>query len=79
MFKCMFTNDRFSAVTECMFLHNRLTSSDVIGRRTWQFPAVHVMIKAEYIFLEVIPPNGGLIFEVSPIFPANLLHSDNGK
>lgn len=64
-----------------MFLHNRLTSSDVTGRRTWQFLAVHVMKNAEYIFLEVIlrSTNGGLIFEVNPIFPANLLHSDNGK
>ena len=55
-----------------MFLHNRLTSGDVTGRRTWQFPAVHVTKKAEYSFLEVI-------FQASPVFPANLFHCDNGN
>lgn len=58
-----------------MFLHNRLTSGDVTGRRTWQFPAVHVTKKAEYSHTT----NGGLIFQASPVFPANLLHCDNGN
>jgi len=61
-----------------MFLHNRLTSGDVTGRRM-AVPRCARDEKSRVHLSGSHTTNGGLIFQASPIFPANLLHSDNGK